>query len=272
MSFTLFIFQVTKKRKTSKFRYVTPTLITRTNEDREALITTKISFVLRHIESASCADNEQPDVEIFSEKIKELYSSKSKITNPNLFNSIDLEENIYSVKSLNLPISKPCCGCLLKNWDDISGRDKSPERVNSTNTETSESNELTSNETTINSEKLSSTRKSCRSPDLFDSDDESKPDEISENAICTSPIVNAKSNIGLTTVFKSNSGIEHFESVCEDSLIVSRQISQILTETSPSYSLNVHNTADRSNSTNGKFLLITFFCVKYFHYYFRKFR
>lgn len=196
---------------------------------------------MRHIKSSSETDNIEPDIEIFSDKIRELYNAKSKITNSTLINSSNPEEDIYSVKSLNLSISKSSCGCLLKNWDDIAGRDKSPQRGNS-NTENAANKESVSNE--INTD--SSIHETCRSPDLFDSDDE----HDSENKLSRTP-VRTQNDAVLTTVFKSNSGIAHFESVCEDSLTISRQINQLLGETSPSYSLNTHKSMINPNMHKG---------------------
>lgn len=259
---SIYIFQVPKKYRNAKFRYVTPILLTRTNEDREALITTKTSFILRHIENISETITEPLEIEIFSEKIREWYDPTSKIIHLNSLNINDLQSDCYSVKSLNLPTSKCCCGCLLKNWVDIPGRDISPSREHSS-------------EIVVDVHKSPETplkrSECCVSPDIFDSDYGEAPYTSSRSGTLTDSLAQKTNN--LTKIYKSNSGIQHFESICEDSFLVCEKLNIIMNEKSKSClpgneqldDLDIQNesigdchTLEISNDKSGKY---------YYYYY-----
>lgn len=100
-----------------------------------------------------------------------------------------MDTNELIVQSLNLSPSKQTMGCLLRNWDEIAGRDKSPEKfLGSPEKSSSSCDKFKENDqatkkldctvTTENSSSdcdnsvLEKEIRQCLSPDLFDDDDD----------------------------------------------------------------------------------------------------
>lgn len=251
-----------------KFRYVTPVLLTRTDEDREAQITAKISFILRHIESQSSNIVNQPSVEIFSEQIKRYHNKENRIMQLNVVDHENLLKEVYLVKHLNLPIIKYCCGCLLRKWEHIPGRVTSPNHAPKSELGTKADERLLRSENSSGEfEKSSNVYSRGLSPDLFESDDELSFRENGRNVVNSSPNTENRENMVLSNVFKSNFGIEHFESLCEESLIVSKQINKLIKNESISgKSWITYCDVDKIvlNASNGK--LNIFYFIIYCHH------
>ncbi|CAG9859915.1 unnamed protein product [Phyllotreta striolata] len=145
----------TKKKKNSKFRFVTPALYTRSEEDRISLINSKVIAIIE----------EQNQFKIIKEidhskSIKSSYLKQFQSTNKcwNINNA--LFSNEFIISTLNLDPSENTAGCLLKNWDDIQGRDKSPQ-PNPLNKETAP-------QILDDIERETKNKRICSSPDLFD--------------------------------------------------------------------------------------------------------
>lgn len=117
----------TTKRKNSKFKYITPVLCTRTEAERCDLIQNKIALIIKLNDIITPAENIK--WQLSTNSLKEHHSEDAIIFN---MNGTCLSNEEYFVLSLNVPHCKYVPGCLLKNWEDILGRDKSPERSDNT--------------------------------------------------------------------------------------------------------------------------------------------
>ncbi|KAG5900568.1 hypothetical protein JTB14_022875 [Gonioctena quinquepunctata] len=118
-----------RSRKYSKFRFVTPTLHTRTDEERESLVTAKISLIISE-KKQSILENSYEFQEIITSSLLEEYHCKENhILNINKIASSELKLFCYYCSSLKIPQNESTYGCLLKKWNEIPGREKSPERI-----------------------------------------------------------------------------------------------------------------------------------------------
>ncbi|KAJ8925309.1 hypothetical protein NQ315_009139 [Exocentrus adspersus] len=171
--------EVTKKNKNSKFRYITPTLKIRTEDERQMIITSKISLILCDSTNVPCekSEEEQGLNKLYSGNLKRYRQSRSLFS----VNRYGLEvsiENYYN-KELNMSPAKSKCGCLLKKWENIPGREKSPTPTKIKDIEVDNQviciNNDSNNSTTsdLNSQIENSTYRGI-SPDLFDSESESE--------------------------------------------------------------------------------------------------
>lgn len=112
-------------RKKSKFRYVKPKLFTTTNEERQKIIQKKVEEILSFtVAKCSVDENIQPVLHSFI--LQDNVNEKKKVFY--LSQQIEKEIDDYYVDALELEKSKAACGYLLKNWDIIAGRDKSPQK------------------------------------------------------------------------------------------------------------------------------------------------
>ncbi|CAG9813565.1 unnamed protein product [Phaedon cochleariae] len=113
-----FVEEPKKRKNYSKFRFITPVLHTRTEEDRQSLINTKVSMIIsqQRCSTFECTHTLPETLHSF---VLQSYHSQGR----QIFN-VDLEN--YYCSSLGLPSSKSVYGCLLKNWDEIPGRDRTP--------------------------------------------------------------------------------------------------------------------------------------------------
>ncbi|XP_023311827.1 structure-specific endonuclease subunit SLX4 isoform X1 [Anoplophora glabripennis] len=187
--------EVPKKNKNSKFRFITPTLKTRTMEERESIIAAKISLILSSNKNSCDESTDFQNDELYSDKLK-------KFVGYSMFtaNGFSLYENDkYYIKSLNISPTRSKCGSLLKKWEDIPGREKSPIRgeldktdknninnVSIVSVSSSQSSlKLDATITTIsyNLSVKSQVKRDCISPDLFESEDETEYTPQSPNTV-----------------------------------------------------------------------------------------
>ncbi|XP_060519614.1 uncharacterized protein LOC132697887 [Cylas formicarius] len=165
--------ELSKQRK--RFKYVTPILLSRSEEDREALISSKISLILQNVHQAPRSTSASP-LSLHSIKLNELYCRQKCVFNiDNIYDS-----GRFKIPSLNLPPNVPSCGRLLKKWNEIPGRDISPLR---TDEKIKSTPEKTIEPTLSPSPGLSRSM----SPELFGSEDELTFNKVRGN---DSPIIN----------------------------------------------------------------------------------
>ncbi|KAF2884237.1 hypothetical protein ILUMI_21929 [Ignelater luminosus] len=196
--------QTKKKTRKSKFQYITPVLYLRTQEDREKLISEKVTLILSENEQKSmCFSNSnlfqsrKPDSEILQKQ----WNRENKIFKANNFSVTDFQNNdVFYVKALQISESTIKCGHLLRNWNEIPGREKSPvhdthfdidddrreqclsnlkasqENYEDTRKPTSELHNLSSTPSPVkiieSNVQIRSFNNYCLSPDLFESDEE----------------------------------------------------------------------------------------------------
>lgn len=211
-------FQPPKINKKSKYRFVTPILMMRTEEERQSLIQSKLSALLLQNTDATF-DHENSSAEVSSYELQKIICRNCSIFNLN--RRILSSDEQFKVPQLNIEGTRTKCGSLLKDWKNIALRDHTPERnkidfavipefsttkssseifEKCTSTSTNESKNV-SNE--INCEQIQNSRLSVEnevenncgaiSPDLFETDT-----SFSENQTFTkSPniSVNAKKNL-----------------------------------------------------------------------------
>lgn len=117
---------MSKKRKKSKFQYVTPILFIRTEEERQKIVANKISLVLTE-NSEKAADRVfKTDCTVSSEYLREFCAKESAVFGLNSLEMSQLSNDRFYVKNLNLTHSQIKCGGLLKNWRSIPGRELTP--------------------------------------------------------------------------------------------------------------------------------------------------
>nr|CAI5846840.1 unnamed protein product [Callosobruchus analis] len=109
-----------QRKKYPRFKY---SLLSTTKEDRNLLIEKKISAILSQFQTN--IDNKMAKSMIFSNLLKSYHVKQSRLVN---VQSFDINEDIsnYYILNLNLPKSDSSCGCLLKDWKVIPGRELSP--------------------------------------------------------------------------------------------------------------------------------------------------
>ncbi|KAJ8983103.1 hypothetical protein NQ317_001846 [Molorchus minor] len=191
--------EFSKKSKTSKFRFITPTLKVRTEAERASLIASKISLILNQNKCSPKEDlqNTENIKGLSSDYLKQFITKKNSIV---LLNGLTLKSAKsfdYYVKQLNLSPAIRQCGSLLKNWDEIPGRETSPDRstlkplkhcddlviaksivlnsqkkdqIQTSNRDDIDKHVLIENHSSLL--KKSSQLRECVSPDLFESDNE----------------------------------------------------------------------------------------------------
>ncbi|XP_976493.2 structure-specific endonuclease subunit SLX4 isoform X1 [Tribolium castaneum] len=119
-----------KKSKKSRYRHVTPILKIRTSEERESLISSKVSLIL--------AQNERTRLPKAQETLKLFSAFLQKLTKRKIFpiNNLALEElneeGRFYVQGFE-PSTGSSCGRFLKDWGSIPGRERTPERVITSN-------------------------------------------------------------------------------------------------------------------------------------------
>lgn len=116
----------TRKIKSSKFRFITPVLYLRSEEERKKLINSKVTLILNQ--------NNKPllnDINEINENLNSAVLNKY-VQDKKCWKTSDLDElNSYVCHSLQIPHVKSVVGCLLKNWSEIPGREESPTRLKS---------------------------------------------------------------------------------------------------------------------------------------------
>lgn len=146
-----------KKRKKSKFQYVTPVLFIRTEEERQKIIANKISLILAENEKNRPENSYETNSHLYSDYLNHFSTKQSTILE---LNSLEVDllntEKLY-VKDLKLSPSTVKCGSLLKDWSKIPGREVSPLRI----VKEKEGSKYTEQ------------KQRTISPDLFESDQES---------------------------------------------------------------------------------------------------
>lgn len=206
-----FFFKFKIRNKKSKFRYITPTLLLRTTEERDSLISSKISLILNqnHIKNVD-KDNSI----IYSEFLKQFNAEHSVI-----FQTSDK----YYVDQLKLSPNTQKCGHLLKDWSKIPGREVSPQKNPRTTSKVDD---------TITKSSFES-RTECISPDLFESSfgtPEKTPPQ-SPNRCLSQSLINLSPNKSNSLIkspdfediqlsYSNKSGINHYESFTNDNSIV----------------------------------------------------
>ncbi|XP_066257424.1 structure-specific endonuclease subunit SLX4 [Euwallacea similis] len=113
--------EVSKKIK-NRYKFITPILSIRTKEDQEALINSKISQLLGQsgLKSKAKLDRLPTSSTLFN------YLPKRRC----IFPLDDIyEHNSFKIDCLELSNNPARCGCLLKDWSSIPGRDKSPVKL-----------------------------------------------------------------------------------------------------------------------------------------------
>ncbi|XP_066152100.1 structure-specific endonuclease subunit SLX4 [Euwallacea fornicatus] len=171
--------EASKKIK-NRYKYITPILSIRTKEDREALIDSKISELLSQSSLKSKAKLDM--LPISSTLVNYLPKRRCIFPLDDIY-----ERNSFKINCLKLSNNPARCGCLLKDWSSIPGRDKSPvkqkiiyQKSKYLSTD-SISYRVSSSETLDSSMSFKNqnlVRTSCRglSPDIFGSEeDESFP-------------------------------------------------------------------------------------------------
>ncbi|GJQ80808.1 hypothetical protein Trydic_g9397 [Trypoxylus dichotomus] len=128
-------FELGKKSKKSKYQFVTPILNIRTEEDRQNLISNKISMIL----SSSSLPNyiyEQEKPAVKSSNLSQFINESASIFNINNIDYKDLSIDHFYCKELNIERKVSKCGHLLKDWSHIPGRECTPPRdINSSRSE-----------------------------------------------------------------------------------------------------------------------------------------
>ncbi|CAG9834286.1 unnamed protein product [Diabrotica balteata] len=114
-------FQETKRPKKSKYRFVTPVLFLRSDKERKDLIDTKVSRLLSEQKENTSRNANIHSVELNSTFLGD-YAQEKKCWQMNCFNDFDA----YICPSLELSPTKAAAGYLLKDWDSIPGRARSP--------------------------------------------------------------------------------------------------------------------------------------------------
>ncbi|RZB40783.1 structure-specific endonuclease subunit SLX4, partial [Asbolus verrucosus] len=116
-----------KKNNTkSRYRFVTPILKLRTPEEREALISSKVSLILAQ-NSRGCASIQNEPIKLFCQLLQQYHCSKIFKLNQMELEQLNQKGCFYS-KGLEVEVSETPCGYLLKDWGRIAGRDVSPIR------------------------------------------------------------------------------------------------------------------------------------------------
>ncbi|XP_044265535.1 uncharacterized protein LOC123011896 [Tribolium madens] len=114
-----------KKNKKSRYRYVTPILKLRTKEERESLISSKVSLILAQ-NQRMCLSIVQKEHELFSPFLQKFTKRKIFMINNMELEQLNVKGRFY-VQGFE-PSAKSLCGCLLKDWRSIPGREPTPER------------------------------------------------------------------------------------------------------------------------------------------------
>nr|CAH7720428.1 unnamed protein product [Callosobruchus chinensis] len=114
--------KVFQRKRYPGFKY---SLLSTTKEDRDVLIEKKISAILTHFQTNK--ENGTIEFNIFSDLLKKYHVKQSKLVKVQSFN---INEDVpgYYTMNLNLPRTNSSCGCLLKDWKVIPGRELSPIR------------------------------------------------------------------------------------------------------------------------------------------------
>ncbi|KAJ8958585.1 hypothetical protein NQ318_016306 [Aromia moschata] len=216
--------EVPKRSRVSDFRFFAPILQTRKDEERETLIASKVSLILQQTNSDTTElQTRQNKNEVVSGVLKKFCRDEIPVF---AASGLNLEETIkfsYYSKNLNITPNRGNCGCLLRKWDDIPGREKTPERYeqrsikNASNQfrtwqtikDISQEHQIkhnNSNTLTNLAEENLSTRNNCVSPDLFDSDDEfnCSPKTLQSEVILSQPLLNL-SPLNRQDLFRSRS-------------------------------------------------------------------
>ncbi|XP_028139998.1 uncharacterized protein LOC114334157 isoform X2 [Diabrotica virgifera virgifera] len=114
-------FQETKRPKKSKYRFVTPVLFLRSDKERQDLIDNKVSRLLSEQKENTFKNTNIYSVELNSTFLGD-YAEEKKCWQMNCFNDFDA----YICPSLELSPTKAAAGYLLKDWENIPGRARSP--------------------------------------------------------------------------------------------------------------------------------------------------
>nr|XP_023017706.1 structure-specific endonuclease subunit SLX4 isoform X2 [Leptinotarsa decemlineata] len=235
-----------KRRKYSKFRFVTPTLHIRTKEEREELITAKISLIISQERRTFPEYPNFSQDSLISDILQKYHCQENHILNIGMIGIDELKNFCYYCCSLEVPPSRAVYGCLLKKWEDIIGREKSPERYFATiESESSDSKNDDCQNTTFQNDSEACNfvdrQLNCPSPDLFDSDDESSlktSDSIerfpsssinmspfrSSGSLCSTIQTLQKCSGDMSLICLSNNGIEHYESFNSDFHNLSKEV------------------------------------------------
>lgn len=173
-------FQAPKSRKKSRYKYVTPILYIRKPEDREKIISEKVSKVLQNSIKTKNNEHSSTRISLKCHTLQNMVCSKKRVFAIN--NGVEYGNEklqLFYASTLSLSPAKNCCGCLLKSWNCIPGREPSPTSFTKSNKENF--NELdkrieslkSNNEADLemeNNKDLSintETNKICLSPDIF---------------------------------------------------------------------------------------------------------
>ncbi|XP_063905071.1 uncharacterized protein LOC135124131 isoform X1 [Zophobas morio] len=115
-----------KINKKSRYRFITPILKIRTTEEREELISSKVSLILAQNNRKPVENNPRKCEELFCESLRKF--SCQKIFKINCLDVGELQNgDVFYVRGLGVERSHAPCGCLLRDWTAIPGRERSPE-------------------------------------------------------------------------------------------------------------------------------------------------
>ncbi|XP_045464918.1 structure-specific endonuclease subunit SLX4 isoform X1 [Harmonia axyridis] len=115
-----------KTNKKSKFRFITPILMMRTEEDRKSLVQLKLSALIAQNPVDSCYIPKGPP-EISSEELEKIRCIQCSIFFFDQKNTSS-DKDLFLVPHLNIEGSRAKTGSLLKDWKKIPLRDHTPER------------------------------------------------------------------------------------------------------------------------------------------------
>jgi hypothetical protein len=122
-------YEINKKSKTSRYRFVTPILNMRTTEEREALISSKVTLILAQNDRIAPKTYSHERTELFCESLKNHHVSATLFK----LNQMELEDlnesGRFYVAGLGIEACRAKCGSLLKDWRKIAGRERSPTRL-----------------------------------------------------------------------------------------------------------------------------------------------
>lgn len=121
--------EVSRKKKKSKFSCVTPILLLRTNEERDALISSKVSSILaNNILNTPPDDCLNESLNVYSNILQKYHCRQSKLFQMTILSKCDRNDLFY-VEKLNFERDITKCGDRLKKWEEIPGRALSPPRI-----------------------------------------------------------------------------------------------------------------------------------------------
>ncbi|XP_018321535.1 structure-specific endonuclease subunit SLX4 isoform X2 [Agrilus planipennis] len=184
-------------KKHGKFKFITPTLFLRTEEDRNRIIASKIDTILTEQNRNINGNKQFKTGNLYSKMLSQFYCKENK-----LFNHVELTN--FCVEKIGILPKKEKVDRYLRDWRTIPGRDRSPtpekiifdgkvippmednEVIKAANVFSKDKTTFIDNfdsKTKVKRENVDVQDTRCTSPDLFESDEESLslPNRIENN-------------------------------------------------------------------------------------------